>query len=158
VSDRQRLITRVGLAYLTLGAAGVALWATFAPRSWYEDFPGAGKTWVSVDGPYNEHLIRDVGAFELGLLVLGAAAIIIMSRDLVRVALIAFFVSGLPHAIYHLRHPDPGGNGDPAGVATVVALPLAALVLLILTERWQQPGQRRDGTPRPAQARTAPGG
>jgi uncharacterized membrane protein len=141
------------LAYLTFGAAGVALWATLAPRSWYEDFPGAGKTWVSVDGPYNEHLVRDVGAFELGMLVLGIAAIVILSRDLVRVALVAFFVSGLPHAVYHMRHPDPGGNGDPMGVVTVVALPLIALVLLLVTERWQQPDQRRAGTPRPRPAR-----
>ena len=37
------------------------------PRSFYDDFPGAGRTWVAVDGPYNEHLVRDVGGLNLAL-------------------------------------------------------------------------------------------
>lgn len=158
MSDRQRLIMRVGLLYLTGGALWVGLWATFAPRSWYEDFPGAGKVWVAIDGPYNEHLVRDVGAFELGLGVLGIAAIISMATVLVRTALIALLVSGLPHAIYHLRHPDPGGEGDPAGVVSVVLLPVVALVLLLLNEQWSRRGDEHQGTHRAAPARTGSDG
>jgi uncharacterized membrane protein len=141
MSERERLIIRVGIAYLAAGSALAGLWATFAPRSWYDDFPGAGKVWVAVDGPFNEHLIRDVGAFELGLLVLGIAAVLSMSRELVRVALIAFVVSGLPHALYHLRHRHPGGSTDLSGVVSVSMLPLIAVVLLVLSERWQRPGR-----------------
>ena len=33
----------------------------------YDDFPGLGRSWVAADGPYNEHLVRDVGALNLAL-------------------------------------------------------------------------------------------
>lgn len=45
------------------------------PRSFYDDFPGGGIAWVSVDGPYNEHLIRDIGAWSLGTTVVVLAAL-----------------------------------------------------------------------------------
>ena len=53
--------TRVLLIIVGIGNAVVGLWAAVAPQSFYDDFPGAGRHWVAVDGPYNEHLVRDVG-------------------------------------------------------------------------------------------------
>ena len=44
-----------------------------APKSFYEDFPGAGRVWVAVDGPYNEHLVRDVGSLNLALAFVAVA-------------------------------------------------------------------------------------
>ena len=38
----------------------VGVWALVLPRSFYDDFPAAGRHWVSALGPYNEHLVRDV--------------------------------------------------------------------------------------------------
>jgi len=32
----------------------LGMWATFAPRSFYDDYPGFGREWVRVNGPYNE--------------------------------------------------------------------------------------------------------
>jgi len=37
------LWTRIGLAYIAAGFALVGFWAAFAPRSFYTDFPGAGR-------------------------------------------------------------------------------------------------------------------
>ena len=60
-----RTVSRVILALLAITSVQLGLWATFAPRSFYEDFPGGGRNWVAVDGPYNEHLVRDFGALNL---------------------------------------------------------------------------------------------
>ena len=60
-----RTVARLGLAYLSAIALALGIWAGGAPRSFYENFPGLGMTWVSVDGPYNEHLVRDVDVFRL---------------------------------------------------------------------------------------------
>lgn len=49
----------------------VGVWATLFPRSFYDSFPGFHRIWVGVDGPYNEHLARDVGSLYLALTVTG---------------------------------------------------------------------------------------
>src|SRR5215210_5301308 len=53
---------RGALAFLSLGELAVGIWALFLPRSFYEDFPSSGREWVSTLGPYDEHLVRDVGS------------------------------------------------------------------------------------------------
>ena len=60
----------IALAILAVNAALLGGWALVAPASFYRSFPGGGRSWVSIDGPYNEHLLRDVGGLNLALLVL----------------------------------------------------------------------------------------
>jgi predicted anti-sigma-YlaC factor YlaD len=107
---RRSLWRRAGLLYLLYVNGSVGIWATVAPRSFYDDFPGGGRTWVSTDGPFNEHLIRDVGAWSLGLAVVVAIAAWTMSRPLILTAGTAVTVAALPHAIYHARHADLIGS------------------------------------------------
>ena len=57
--------------------SGVGLQALFAPRSFYDDFP-IGRGWVAMDGPYNQHLVRDVGSLNLALVVLVFAALVVV--------------------------------------------------------------------------------
>lgn len=64
---RARLLVLVATAFV------VGVWALLAPRSFYEDFPAAGRGWVS-SLPFNEHLVRDVGALNLAFAVLLAYA------------------------------------------------------------------------------------
>ena len=64
-----RILVRVALGYLAVVTAQIGFWALLAPRSFYDSFPGLGRAWISIDGPYNDHLIRDVGALNLALLV-----------------------------------------------------------------------------------------
>ena len=90
---------RIALGYLALVSTQIGVWALFAPQSFYDDFPGLGRSWVSVDGPYNEHLIRDVGALNLSLVVLLVAAAVLLRHDLVLVAAGAAFVWAVPHLI-----------------------------------------------------------
>ena len=67
---------RIALGYLAFVSLEVGIWAQFAPRSFYDDFPGLGRAWVRVDGPFNEHLVRDVGGLNLAL----AAAVLAIAH------------------------------------------------------------------------------
>jgi hypothetical protein len=129
----QRRWLRGGLAVLALTPALVGIWATLAPRGFYDDFPGAGHHWVSAVGAYDEHLVRDVGALYLGSLVLLAFAFVWLDRRLVQAALVSYAVAALPHLIYHLTTLDNFSTGDGvaeiAGLALNVALPLGLLTI-----------------------------
>lgn len=124
---------RVALAYLILVALQIGLWAQFAPRSFYDDFPGLGRAWVSVDGPYNEHLVRDVGGLYLAMAALLVAAAVRLTRTLVTLAGIAALVSGVPHLVYHVINTDGLSRGDTAasltGLAAFALIPVALLWL-----------------------------
>ena len=58
---------RASLWFLAVNGAVVGIWALFFPQAFYDSFPGMGRSWVSVDGPFNEHLVRDVGGSFLSL-------------------------------------------------------------------------------------------
>ncbi|MGZ4676355.1 MAG: hypothetical protein ACXVJ7_01165 [Acidimicrobiia bacterium] len=128
-----RVWLRVGLAYLAISAALVGFWAAFAPRSFYVDFPGGGRHWVSPDGPYNQHLVRDVGELNLALLVVLVAAAVTLSLPLVRAALVATIVNGGLHVLYHAGHVDMFATSDQVAIiGSLVLAPVIAIVLLIL--------------------------
>lgn len=124
---------RLALGYLILVSLQIGLWALFAPRSFYDGFPGLGRAWISVDGPYNEHLIRDVGALNLALVAVLLAAAITMSRRLITTAAAASLVWGTPHLLYHLFNSEGLTASDVAGVllglALFAALPVALIVI-----------------------------
>jgi hypothetical protein len=127
---------RVALAILAVVSVELGIWATFAPRTFYDDFPGFGRHWVRVDGPYNEHLVRDFGALNLALAVVTIVALITLGRPLVIAVAIAWLAWGVPHLVYHLRHLDVFETGDKvANVAGLVAVPVLAVVVLILALR-----------------------
>ena len=134
------------LAYLTFAGLLVGVWATFFPRSFYDDFPGMGRVWVAVDGPFNEHLVRDVGQLSLALSVVTLAAAITMVPVVVRVAAAAWLVNAVPHLVYHLRHLEGFDVVDQVGevvsLALLVVLPAVVLVL-----------SYRDGAPRSGSSR-----
>jgi len=49
-----------------------AIQATFAPESWFEEFP-LGRCWGAAEGGvYDEHLVRDVGVLVLAFIVVTA--------------------------------------------------------------------------------------
>lgn len=102
--DRQRPVTRVLLTVLALIGIAPGIWAAAAPESFYYDFPAIRSAWVSGDGPYNEHLLRDVGAFFLAMGVLAAFAAVSGSMLAARLAGTAWLVFSGIHAAYHLTH------------------------------------------------------
>jgi len=118
------IVRRLSLVVIAFGSLLVGVWAQAFPRSFYDDFPGLGRVWVAVDGPYNEHLVRDVGGLNLGLGVIAVWALAVGSVALARAVGAAALVYGLPHLLYHVTHLDPLDVGD--AIANVVALAIAA--------------------------------
>lgn len=102
--DRQRPVTRVLLGLLAVLGITPGIWAAALPESFYNDFPAIRSAWVSGDGPYNEHLLRDVGAFFIAIGVLAAFAAISGRMLAARLAGTAWLVFSGIHAAYHLTH------------------------------------------------------
>ncbi len=127
------MLQRAVLIYLALSGALVGVWAAFFPRSFYDDFPGAGRVWIAVDGPYNEHLVRDVGQFSLALMAVTIVAAATMQTLVVRAAAAGWLVNAVPHFVYHVRHLDNYDTADQVGnvasLGLLVALPIVVLVL-----------------------------
>jgi hypothetical protein len=95
------------------------IWSLLLPRSFGAliDFP-----------PYNEHLLHDLGAFQIGIGV--SVLVSLMWSDSIGVALIAFIVAGTIHSINHVLDRHLGGHSfDQWGLAGLVLLAGAALII-----------------------------
>lgn len=115
------ILFRVFLFVLTLSGAFVGGWAYFAPLDWYNTFPGMGMRWLPVLGPYNEHLVADVGGMYLALTALGALTLVYLSNRTLRlVTAVSWTTFNLLHLIYHLRMLHMYGPRD--AILNVVAL------------------------------------
>lgn len=126
-------LAKIVLAVLAVSGGIVGLWATFAPRSFYDDFPGGGRSWVAPDGPFNEHLVRDVGSLNLALTVLTVAAALLLVRSLVVMVAIGWLAYGIPHLVYHLRHREVYDTGDQvASLVSLALVPVLAVVALVV--------------------------
>jgi hypothetical protein len=126
-------IVRVVLVVWAAVSVQLGLWATFAPRSFYDDYPGFGRHWVRVNGPYNEHFVRDFGALNLALAVVTIFALVTFARPLVIAVAVAWLAWDIPHLVYHLRHLDVYDTGDKVlNVSALAALPVLAILVLAL--------------------------
>ena len=76
-------------------------------------------------GPYNEHLVRDIGGLVNGLSVVAIVAAWSLSRPLLAANALGWSVYALPHLGYHLSHPL-----DDAGMQTLNVLVLGSEVVL----------------------------
>jgi hypothetical protein len=119
------------LVVLAANAALIGAWALLAPASFYRSFPGGGRAWVSIDGPYNEHLVRDVGGLNLALLVLTIGALYLRKYAVTRLAGLAWLPFAIPHAIYHAAHVGDLTSATDK-VANVGGLAVTALLAVVL--------------------------
>jgi hypothetical protein len=96
-------VVRVAVAVSGASMLIFGVWPLLLPRSFAAliDYP-----------PYNEHLLHDVGAFQIGI---GAALVSTwFSRDAVTVALVGFVVASGLHVVSHIVDQDHGGHpADP---------------------------------------------
>jgi hypothetical protein len=115
------LLGVTGVVNMAVGA-----WAELAPHRWYRTFPGAGHHWVSAVGPYDEHLVRDVGAalLAIGLLMLWTA--LEPRTPVLRPAMASVLVFALLHFAYHAAAWEHMGVGD--NIANLAVLSLVVLV------------------------------
>ena len=104
LTGRRRVLAQVSLGLLTVSQLVIGGWALLAPTHFFTTFPAAGHAWVALLPPYNEHLVRDVGALSLALAVVLAGATVTADRRLIRVAAVAFAVYTVPHTLFHGSH------------------------------------------------------
>lgn len=119
---------RLGLALVGAVQLEIAIWGLAAPHSFFEQFPGAGHHWVVALGIYNEHLVRDYAAAELGFAVLLLGAAIWFERRLVLIAGTAFLAATVPHFAYHLTTTGSFSTTD--DVASLASFVLEILLVI----------------------------
>lgn len=136
--------------------AFVGTWALLAPQSFADAFPlpALFEPWVGVDGPYNEHLIRDVGALYLALVAAGVVAALMRRADASVAVGAAWVVFSVPHLVYHLGHLEGLPMLD--AIAQPISLSLSlvlALPLCIPPRRGREPeasARRSEATTEPS--------
>jgi len=134
------LLDRICLAFIGLTSAYVGVFAYFAPKAWYDTFPGFGLTWLPQLGPYNEHFAKDVGAAYLAFTVLSLVALANAKKPaVVLLAGSALLVFNTLHFVYHLTMLHMYEPLDQA--LNVVTLSLIVVVSAILVI----PARRRAG-------------
>jgi len=117
---------------LVLAAIGAVIgsWAQVWPRAFYDSFPGFGRHWISADGPYNEHLVRDVGAAYLALTVLSLLAVRTPLSALIRAAGASWLTFGALHLAYHATNLGVYNTTD--AVLNIAGLGGSALLAVAL--------------------------
>jgi hypothetical protein len=126
-SDR---VTRFAVINTLVGAMVVGLLATFAPRTFYADFPFFAS-WVDNLPPYNAHLVTDTGGLYLGFAVLLAWSL--KRRALVVPVCAAFAFTQVVHTIFHFTHLDGFSLADGVAQMAVLIGLIAAPVVAILS-------------------------
>jgi len=132
MTERLKNVRRLVLASLAIGVGVTGLWAWLAPESFYNDFI-FGRGWVRLDGAYNEHLIRDVGALNLALAVVTAVAAFQPGRFLVRLVGVATLAFSVPHLAYHATAMDPFTPGDVAAQYVLLLIQVALPFWLVFS-------------------------
>jgi hypothetical protein len=135
-------LARAALLILLVSVLAVGLPATFAPESFYDDFPFV-RHWVDLLPPYNEHLVTDVGGLYLGFAVLFGWAAWTLQPTLVRAACSAWLLTAAIHLFFHVTHLESFSTGDAIAEIASLAFLLAPPAVAI----WavgEQPGQLAD--------------
>jgi hypothetical protein len=132
--ERNRGAIRFLLFALGIPQALIGLWALLAPSSFHDDFPAGTDGWVDVLGPFDEHLVTDVGALFVALGFLLCFAAVSLRRETVVVATIAWLIFAIPHLAWHVFNLEPYGTADAIGNTAALAWTVLAglLVLLLL--------------------------
>ena len=122
-------IERVALGLIAVFMLPAGLQATLAPKSFFDDFP-LGRGWIAHQGDaYNEHLVRDVGALFLALIV--ATAWTAWRSGPARPVAVAWLVQGVLHLVFHAGHLDGYDTVDKVGlIVSLITVPSLALVAL----------------------------
>jgi nucleoside-diphosphate-sugar epimerase len=134
------ILGQLALAFLTVSGLVVGFWAALFPRAFYDRFPGSGMHWVSIDGPYNEHFMRDFGDLTLALALVVIVALVKFTPTTVRTAAAATAIFGLPHLLYHLTHRAGLGG---AGLATNWGALITGAIVLPAVAVWGVSGGKR---------------
>ena len=147
---RNRGAIRFLLLALGVPQALIGLWALLGPQSFYDDFPAGTDGWVHVLGPFDEHLVTDVGSLFVALGLVLAFAAFSLRRGAVVAAAAGWLVFAVPHFLWHMFNLEPYATADAlANTFTLGWTVLGGILVLVLALRQE---------PRPAAAATENGG
>jgi hypothetical protein len=128
---RSSRVVRICVVVLALQAGVVGVWALFGPEQFFSDFPGFGRAWVGALGPYNEHLVRDVGGLYVGWMVLFSWVAVTLDRVVLKIVMLAWLPFAIAHLIFHLSAAGRLDGSDQVlsitGLAIAVVLPIIVL-------------------------------
>jgi hypothetical protein len=122
---------RNGLWAMAIINLAIGAYGAISPSGFYRNVIG-----VDLLGPYNEHLLGDIGGFYLGFAAVFAWAAWTLSAELIRGVSIGFAVSQFLHSLFHITSLE-GFSAEEAIVQTVAlgAILVAPLVFLRLVAR-----------------------
>jgi hypothetical protein len=145
-------LARILVALVAAAQVEIGVWGEVAPRSFYDDFPGFGRHWVSPLGPYDEHLVRDYASAEIGMAVLLACAAIWFTRRVVLIAGAAFLAGTLPHFIFHATTTDdlPAIDNALSLGGFAVEMVLVAVPMAVVIRQPRRPSWHDSTQPSPA--------
>jgi hypothetical protein len=121
-------VIRICLGVLALSALSIGLPASFAPETFYTDYPFYTAL-VKLLPPYNEHLITDVGGLYLGFALMLIWATIKPSRQLVVPLCWGWIIAQTLHFAFHIGHLT--GFTTSQAVGQTIGLGLYVLIALI---------------------------
>jgi AhpD family alkylhydroperoxidase len=132
---RNRGAIRFLLLALGIPQGLIGLWALLAPSSFYDDFPAGTDGWVNVLGPFDEHLVTDVGALFVALGFLLAFAAASLRRGTVIAAAVSWLLFAIPHFLWHLFNLEPYGTADAVGNTITLAWTVVGGALILFLAR-----------------------
>ncbi len=147
-----QVTARIALGILAVTGLFVGVWAAIAPHSFFSTFPGGGHMWTASDGPYNEHLVRDVGDLNLALVAVTVCAGVWWSRALGVAASLAWLVYSVPHFTYHAFNLQTVSGDDQVAELVSLAIPIVLAVCVLVAARATRPQGR---SPEPSGARVS---
>ena len=132
-----RLAVRLLLAWFAFFGLAIGSWQQLAPQSFYDGFPGFGHHWVSPDGPYNEHLLRDVGQGNMAIGTVALVALLTGGVWLARATGLAALVANAPAPALPPDAPGllPTTTDRVWQTGTLTAVTVAAVALAVLAFR-----------------------
>ena len=114
---------------------GFGVWAMAVPQSFFER--------LATFEPYNQHLIQDIGAFQIGLGSVLLLAVLSRGAGELAVALVGSGIGAAAHVVSHVVGRDLGGRPE-------VDIPVFAVLAAPLQCPLRASAYRRSGTVCPA--------
>jgi hypothetical protein len=132
---------RAGLSLLAVIEAFIGTWQYVFPKSFYTDFPT-----VSLDPPFNEHLMSDVGGLTLAMTVITVLALVWTERRVVIAAMSGYLVFAASHFLFHLTHFDGFSRSQALAVGISLGVQVVLPIGLLIAARRLDRTARDKGT------------
>jgi alkylhydroperoxidase family enzyme len=136
---RNRGAIRFLLLALGVPQALIGLWALLGPQSFYDDFPAGTDGWVHVLGPFDEHLVTDVGSLFVALGVVLAFAALSLRRGAVVAAATGWLIFSVPHFLWHVFNLEPYDTADALANTVTLGWTVVGGILVLALALRQEP-------------------